>query len=135
MKIDIKTIIIILLLLISLFFCYKWYFSSDNLYKEKIDNLNSEYKKLEQSKKESDEKILTWKSKYDSLDVVDKNLSMDIKILKFNISKLEVKANTSKDSLTKISLRLKNAIKRINDFNPPNRTGDFLLESIKNKTK
>lgn len=135
MKIDIKTIIIISLLAISLFFCYKWYFSSDNLYKEKIDNLNSEYKKLEQSKKESDEKILTWKSKYDSLDVVDKNLSMDIKILKFNISKLEVKANTSKDSLTKISLRLKNAIKRINDFNPPNRTGDFLLESIKNKTK
>jgi len=50
MKFDIKTILILILLAASTIFGLKWFFSGNDASKEKIKQLEAEYKKLEQDK-------------------------------------------------------------------------------------
>lgn len=137
MKIDFKNILIISLLGLVLFFGYSWFFGDKSDYKEKVKQLEAEYKALEKEKNLVDSQIIKIKEKYDSLDVIDKKLQNDISKLESDIKKAELEAKNSKNKLLELKGELSETRKKIEEFksNPPNRTGDALLESIKNKTK
>jgi len=137
MKLDIKDILILVLLGISLFLGYSWYFKGNSGYKEKVKQLEKEYKELEKEKNLIDLEITKWKSKYDSLEVVDKKIQSDLLLLQEEVKRAEEEAKKSKQQLSKIRAELAETRKKIEEFkrNPPNRTGDDLLESLKNKTK
>jgi chromosome segregation ATPase len=136
-KLDIKSIIIIALLGFCLFFGYSWLFNDNSGYKEKVKQLEKEYKELEKNKKAVDIDIKVIREKYDSLDVIDKKLKSDIIKLESEIKKAETEASKSKTKFLELKKELSVTRQKIEDFkkNPPNRTGDALLESLKNKTK
>ena len=137
MKYDIKTIIILVLLGFTIILGYKWYFSGDDVSKEKVKQLERENKKLESDKKNSDIEINKWKVKFTDLDITDKKLKLEVSKSIKDAKDALIKANKSKLDLDNLQKRLNETRRKIEEFekNPPNRTGDALLESIKNRTK
>lgn len=137
MKLDFKSIIILVLLGFVLFFGYSWLFTDNSGYKEKVKQLEKEYKELETKKKLVDKEIDQLKVKFDSLDVIDKKLQTEVVKLESEIRRAESEANKSKNKFLELQGELAENRKKIEDFkkNPPTKTGDALLESLKNKTK
>ncbi len=136
MKLDVKSILILVLLAVSLFFGYKWFFGGNSEYKEKVKQLEKEFQELENQKKKVDLEISSWRAKFDSLSVEDNRLKQENIRLESQTRKAELEANKSKANLDRIKGDMKETQNKIEDFkkNPPNRTGDALLESLKNKT-
>lgn len=136
-KLDFKTILIIILLSLTIFFGLKWYFQRDNGSKERINQLEQKVEQLEKQKKEIDKQLLVWKNKFDSLVVENKKLEKDLYLQSEKTRIAELNANKSMQSLNKMRILIEESRKKIEELknNPPNRTGDILLESLKNKTK
>ena len=80
MKFDIKTIIILVLLGVSLLFGYKWFFSSDPSLKQRLKEIEAEYNALEEKKKESDKKIKGLEIEF--VDLQKKDKALQEKVLK-----------------------------------------------------
>jgi peptidoglycan hydrolase CwlO-like protein len=137
MKLDIKSILIVILLGFTLIFGYKWYFGNNNEYKDKLNQLQDRYDEIEKEKKESNKRLEDNAFVIDSLLFVDSLNNQKIALLEFNVREAEDKANESAGKLSKVQKELADTRKKIKEFknNPPNRTGDDLLNSIKNKTK
>jgi predicted nucleic acid-binding Zn-ribbon protein len=137
MKIDFKSILILILLAFALFFGYKWYFTDTSDYKNKLKELQKEYQLLEESKKENNLLIEKYKFELDSIMVQDSLNAIRISELESKVFDAEKNAAKSKKEFDKLQKQLEETRKKIEEFkkNPPNRTGDALLESIKNKTK
>jgi DNA repair exonuclease SbcCD ATPase subunit len=137
MELDIKTIIIFILLATSLFFGLKWFWGGNKDLKNEANRLEQEFKELEKRKKETDLEIESWKEKFNSLKSVESKLKQENEKLEQQTKKAEQDANLSKANLDKLKGEIKETQEKIEEFkkNPPNRTGDALLESIKNKTK
>lgn len=137
MKIDFKSILILILLAFALFFGYKWYFTDTSDYKNKLKELQKEYQLLEESKKENNLLIEKYKFELDSIMVQDSLNTIRISELESKVFDAEKNAAKSKKEFDKLQKQLEETRKKIEEFkkNPPNRTGDALLESIKNKTK
>jgi peptidoglycan hydrolase CwlO-like protein len=135
-KFDIKTILLIVLFTISTIYVYKWYFGS-NVDTSKIKDLTKRYKDIEKQKKVIDAEIIDWKSKFDELKIKDDELTRLIPKLAKDTRDAELRANKSKAELERIRLHILEIRKKIEEFkkNPSNRSGDALLESIKNQTK
>lgn len=138
MKLDIKSILILVLLTFTIIFGYKWYFSNDGgLYKEKITQLQKKYSDIEKKKSESDFRILEYEKQLDELlkrDLLSigkiKQLENDILISEKEANKSNIKFKELREELLKNNRRIEEFIK-----NPPVKNDDDLLESIKNKTK
>jgi chromosome segregation ATPase len=137
MKLDIKIILILVLLLFTLFFGYKWYFTDNSDYKGKINELKQQYQLLEEEKKENSLIIERYKVELDSIMEQDSLNLVRILYLELEVVESEKKAEISKNKFHKLKKELEKTQKEIEEFkkSPPNRTGDDLLESIKNKTK
>lgn len=137
MKIDFKSILILILLAFALFFGYKWYFTDTSDYKNKLKELQKEYQLLEESKKENNLLIEKYKFELDSIMVQDSLNAIRISELESKVFDAEKNAAKSKKEFDKLQKQLEETRKKIEELkkNPPNRTGDALLESIKNKTK
>jgi chromosome segregation ATPase len=137
MKLDIKSILILILLGLTLLFGFKWFFSGDKSSKERVKQLEQEFKELESQKKLVDLEIATWVAKSDSLKKLDVKLQAELAKQEAQTRKAEEEANKSKDNLDKLKKDIAETQHKIEEFknNPPNRTGDALLESLKNKTK
>lgn len=133
---DTKTILLIVFFTISLIFGYKWYFGS-NVDTNKLKDLEKKYKDLEEQKKVVDSEITNWKTQFDALKIKDDALAKLIPGLEKDIRDAEARANKSKADLDKIRLHILEIQKKIEEFkkHPSNRSGDTLLESIKNETK
>ncbi len=134
---DIKTILIIVLLSLTLIFGYKWYFGGDKESKDKVEILKKKVKELEKQEKEIDSKIKTWEAKFDKLDENDKKAKEDqLQIEKILIKYIE-QTNKDKVELDAMKKRMSDTRKKIEEFkkNPSNRTGDDLMSSIKSKTE
>lgn len=133
---DIKSIMIVILFLIAGIFFTQWYFGGENHRKERIA-LEKQNKKLQKQKEilASDFEKLQKKFEEDSTDL--EKIKVDIKDLDLKLKDKEaqlVKANKDlKDFKAGIS-KTKAEIQELRD-NPIKRTGDNLLESIKEKTK
>ncbi len=137
MKFDIKTIIILVLLGISLLFGYKWFFSNDPSLKKRLKEIESEYNTLEEKKKDADKRIKELENEFIVLQKKDKELQDKVVKLESDIKIAEQNAANSKNNLDKMKKELEETKHKIEDFkkNPPNRTGDDLLNSLKNKTQ
>jgi flagellar basal body-associated protein FliL len=137
MKLDIKSIIILVLLGLTLLFGYKWFFGGNKESKQRVKQLEQEFKQLESQKKLVDLEIATWKAKSDSLIKIDIKLQEDLARQEAETKKAEIESQKSKANLDKLKKDIIEIQNKIKEFkkNPPNRTGDELLESLKNKTK
>ena len=137
MKFDIKNTIILILLIVSILFGYKWFIESDSGSKERVKQLEKEFTELENKKKLTDLEINKWKSKFDTLQKEEDILKQENIKLEAETKKAEQEASKSKSNLDKLRLEMietKNKIEKLKN-NPIKRTGDDLLQSIKNKTK
>ena len=74
MKLDIKSILILILLGLTLLFGFKWFFSGDKASKERVKQLEEDYKKLEKDKEAAEAKIAAWKEIFDKKDKEDKKV-------------------------------------------------------------
>jgi chromosome segregation ATPase len=138
MKIDVKSILIIVFLTISLFFGYKWYFDTDNSnYKNQIKELRIQNRFLEKQRDSINVKINLLETELLKLTESEKTLLIKIGSLSAEIESAKKNANKSKTELEKLRTELANTREKIKHFknNPPNRTGDNLLNSLKNKLK
>lgn len=137
MKFDIKNTIILILLIVAIFFGYKWFIESDSGSKERVKQLEKEFAEMESKKKLTDLEINKWKSKFDTLQKEGDILKQENAKLEADVKKAETDAIKSKSNLDKIRremIETKNKIEKLKR-NPIKRTGDDLLQSIKNKTK
>jgi len=137
MKLDIKSILILILLGFTLIFGYKWYFSGDDGIKEELKQLQEQYDQIEKEKQESTKRLDANAIVIDSLLNIDSLNTEKIALLEFNVREAEDKANESAGKLSAVQKELAATRKKIKELkeNPANRTGDDLLNSIKNKTK
>ena len=137
MNLDIKSILILVLLGFTLIFGYKWYFSGDDASEEKLNQLQEQYDEIEKEKQESNKRLNDNAIIIDSLMVADSLNTERIALLEFNVGEAEDKAEESAGKLSEMQKQLADTRKKIEELkkNPPNRTGDDLLNSIKNKTK
>jgi chromosome segregation ATPase len=137
MKLDIKTILILVLLGLTLLFGFKWFFSGDKASKERVKQLEQQFKELESQKKAVDLEITGWRCKSDSLRQLDIKLQAELARQEAETKRAEIEAQKSKANLDKLKRDIAETQQKIEDFkkNPPNRTGDALLESLKNKAK
>ena len=136
-KDKIYLILIGTLLLISLIFGYKWFYGGNSASQERVKQLEAQFKELEEKKKASDEKIKYWETQFASLQAKSDSLKAEIDALEKQAQTAEADAKKSKAKFEALSKELAETRHKIEEFkkNPPNRTGDLLLESLKNKTK
>ena len=137
MKFDFKNIMLFILLITSVVFGYSWYSNKSYSHDSKIKKYITEIRKLEKEK-------LAYRVELDSLDselniFKERSIELDKQLSKLlsKLANLENIASSSKkkyDDLQKDLLETRRQI-ILFENNPPNRTGDFLIESIKNKTK
>lgn len=137
MKLDIKSILILILLLSTLIFGYKWFFTGDPASKERVKQLEIQNKELDQQNKLSDIKIGKLQNSFDSSVSVGIKLNKDVIQLEEKANKAEIEANITKFNLANIRKELNDTRKNIENLRNTQNTkteGD-LLQSIKNKTK
>jgi chromosome segregation ATPase len=134
---DIKNVIIIILLLVSIIFGLMWFLGDNDASKEKVKQLESEFKKLEEDKAQSDSKIADWKNKYRDAEKKDNELKAEISRLKADSRIAENKAKKSKEDLDKLQGGISENRKEIERLrkNPPILSDDELLESLIKKMK
>lgn len=136
MKFDLKTILILVLLVASTVFGLMWFFGGNDTSKEKVKQLEAEYKKLEEDKKAADAKILVWQDKFNVADAKDKKLAAAVTKSKADVKLAEEKAKKSKADLDKVQGGITENRKEIEALkkNPPVLTDDELLEALIKKT-
>ncbi len=134
-KIDPKTAIISLLLLFTLFFGYKWYFSDNN--KSIIDTLHKENAKLESERKLIALELDSMKNKNAYLIIEREKIETKIievsnLIDKYKREGIKSKADLEnfKKSMDKINNDIENLVK-----NPKNKQDEELLNSLRNHFK
>ena len=137
MKLDFTKILILFLLVSTIGFGLTWYFGGFDASKERVKQLEQEFKELESQKKLVDLEIATWVAKSDSLRKIDIKLQAELAKQEAQTKKAEIESNKSKANLDKLRKEMEETQHKIDEFkkSPPNRTGDALLESLKNKTK
>lgn len=128
--------IISILLIISLVFGLMWFLGSDSGSKERIHQLENNIAALEKKKQISEKNIAYWIKRFSNLQERQDSITLVIGRLEKEAITAETNANISKNKLETLKKELASTRKKIEDFkkNPPNRTGNSLLESIKNKT-
>lgn len=137
MKLDLKSILILLLLATTLIFGYKWFFSSDSASKERVKQLELEFKELEKKKMENELKLNALKASFDILKSKDDSLKLEVSRLEKETVAAEISAAASKARFANLQAELAKTRRKIEEFkkNPPIKTEDELLQSLKNKTQ
>lgn len=134
---DPKTIAIAVLVLLVLVFGATTFFKKDSLYKYKLEELQKVYD-TERNKRDSlDRELVKVRSEFAALKVKEKQLAANVARLDQGIASAKNDANLSKEELDRAKTSLEETRKKIADLksNPPNRTGDDLLNSLKLKTQ
>lgn len=134
---DFKTIFIFILLTLLMVVGYNWYFKADKNYKNQVESLKQENKKIKISRDSLSMNIFSLEKDFNLIKAREDSLMTRIGKLDTQISNSKNKANKSKaelDALRKELLETNNKIKELKN-NPPNRNGQDLINSIKNKTQ
>ena len=136
-NINTKDIVIIVLLLGCLVFGYRSFFSSDNLYKYKVEELRKQNDSLLNEKSIIDERLKNLSMEFDSLKIIEENLIEEINQRDIDIERSKNKADRSRKELDKYRKEMEESKKKIEWMkeNPANRTGDDLINSLKSKVK
>ena len=133
---DIKNILIGILLICTIIFGYKTFFTSDKLYKEKLKQLEAANKKLQEERVAIDLRIDSLKTEYNKLKEHEAKLAKDIANRDSEIAKDKAAAAKSQAELNKFKREMAETQQKIVDMkeHPANRTGYDLLNSLKLKT-
>ncbi len=137
MKIDIKSIIITLLLVASLFLYYKWHNSENSNYEQELNKLKQE-NLLIHKKRDS---LLSERSILQSDLNLIKNENQRLQLVSEKLEKESLeyrnRANKTKHELDNLRSQLEETHRKIEELkhNPPNRSDDNLLNSLRSKTK
>lgn len=109
----------------------------NNRNKDSYTRLESEFNILVDKQHQVELDIIKYQKMYDSLALVDSNLMIKVEKYEYDIKVAEDKAKASMDSLDLYRKDILKTLEKIEYFknNLPNRTGDELLESLKNKLK
>jgi septal ring factor EnvC (AmiA/AmiB activator) len=136
MKIDIKSILILFLLAGCLIFGYMWYFKRDPGYKKELKELRADNERIKRERDSINVHLKSLEIDFNKLKQNEKVLQQKISDLEVEIEKSKQKANKSQAELNRLRLKLEETRRKIKELknNPPNRTGDDLLNSIKIKT-
>lgn len=136
MKLDIKSILILVLLGFSLIFFYMWYFRGSDNYKDDLKKLKQENKELHEKRDSIQLHLNSLNDSFNELRKQDSLLKVKISDQELEIQKFKNKANASKDQLNKLLKELEETRKKIQELknNPPNRTDQDLINSLKIKT-
>lgn len=136
MKLDIKSILILVLLGFSLIFFYMWYFRGSDNYKDDLKKLKQENKELHEKRDSIQLHLNSLNDSFNELRKQDSLLKVKISDQELEIQKFKNKANASKDQLNKLLKELEETRNKIQELknNPTNRTGQDLINSLKIKT-
>lgn len=137
MKLDFNKIIILVLLLSTIGFGLTWYFGGFDKSKEKVKQLEKDYKKLEEEKKVAEAKIAVWQEIYKQKDIADKKMAVEVGNAKADAKIAKDNAEKAKLELSKIKGGMAQTRKEIDDLrnNPKVLTDDELLEELIKNTK
>ena len=138
MKLDIKSMLILILLGFTLLFGYKWYFDTNNSeYKKELKELRNQNKVLQKERDSINYNLRVLELDLLKLTETEKQLTLKIDSLNIEIISAKINANKNKEEFNKLKKELADTKKRIEYLknNPPNRTDDFLINSLKNKLK
>ncbi|NDF17635.1 MAG: hypothetical protein EB079_06690 [Verrucomicrobia bacterium] len=137
-KIDLKTGLILLLLLFCIVFFSMWYLKgSDSASKRELKRLKTEYKNLQKSRDSLDQVNIMLKDNFnDYQNKIDQRDSR-IQSIEYQLSQAKIDLSQSKKDLSDMKTELTKTRKRVEDLkkNPINREGDNLIESLKEKLK
>jgi uncharacterized protein (DUF3084 family) len=137
MKIDFRKIAILFLLISSTGFGLTWYLGGYDVSKQKVKELEEEYKKLEQEKKAADAKVAAWKEIYEKKDAQDKKLAIEVGTAKAAAKIAKENAEKAKQDLSNLQGGMAQTRKEIEELknNPKVLTDDELLEELIKNTK
>lgn len=137
MRFDFRKIAILFLLISSTGFGLTWYFGGYDTSKQKVKELEEEYKKLEQEKEAADVKVAAWKEIYEQKDAKDKKLAIEVGNAKAVAKTAKENAEKAKAELSKLQGGMNETRKEIEDMrhNPKVLTDDELLEELIKNTK
>jgi len=138
MKLDIKSILILVLLGFCLLFGYKWYFSTGNSeYKKQLKELRDSNRLLQSQRDSINIELKSLKTDFTLLKSEELSLKIDIEKLTEEIEITKANASKSKSELNKLKKDLLESRKKIEELksNPTNRVGDELLNSLKNNSR
>jgi LysM repeat protein len=129
---DFKKIVIIFLLLSTIGFGLTWYFGGFDASKQRVKQLEEEYKKLEKEKEAAEAKIAIWQDIYNKKDAEDKKLAIEVGTAKANAQRAKEDAEKAKKDLSRLQGGMAQTRKEIEELrnNPKVLTDDELLEDL-----
>lgn len=137
MKIDIKTIVIISLSLLTVLFVYLWWTGGNDFLEKENRRLNTEIKKIQEQRDslQTERKILEAEYKTIQERIIDKekfinSLSLSIEQYRINLKNTQEDLDRERKKLSEIDKE----IEKLKKF-PFERIGDQLFNSLKDKIK
>jgi chromosome segregation ATPase len=129
---DFKKIVIIFLLLSTIGFGLTWYFGGFDASKERVKELEEDYKKLEKEKEAAEAKIAAWKEIFEEKDKQDKKMTQEVINAKTDANVAKINAERAKSELSKLQSGMSQTRKEIEEMknNPKVLTDDELLEEL-----
>ena len=136
MKLDKKSIIILVLLGVSVIFFGLWYFNGDDT-KNKIKELESKNRQIEITRDSLDNVNKSLKLDFDKIQIVINDREEFIKQIEKNLSKVKLELDNANIKVKDGQKALSETKKKIEQLkrNPINRTDDSLINSLKEKLK
>lgn len=137
MKLDFTKILILFLLVSTIGFGLTWYFGGFDASKERVKQLEEQYKKLEGEKEAAEAKIAAWKEIYNEKDTKDKKLAIEVGKAKSEAVVAKQNAEKAKAELIKLQGGMAETKREIEEMknNPKVLTDDELLEDLIKNTK
>ena len=134
---NIKNILIGILLICTIIFGYKTFFSDNSQYKENLKQLEAANKKLQEERVAIDLKIDSLNTEYKMVKDHEAKLAKEISDRDSEIAKDKAAAAKSRAELDKFKNNLTETQCKIAEMksHPANRTGNDLLNSLKLKTQ
>lgn len=132
MKLDFTKILILFLLVSTIGFGLTWYFGGFDASKERVKQLEEDYKKLEKDKEAAEAKIAAWKEIFDKKDKEDKKMTQEVIKAKTDANVAKINAERAKAELSKLQGGMSQTRKEIEEMrnNPKTLTDDELLEDL-----
>jgi LysM repeat protein len=137
MKLNFNIILILFLLISTVGFGLTWYFGGFSESKERVKQLERDYKKLEAEKKIAEEKVAAWQEVYRLKDIEDKKLIIEVTNAKKEVMIARAMAAKFESELSSIKGDMAQTRREIEELknNPKVLTDEELLKDlVKNTT-
>lgn len=137
MKFDIKSWLIIVLLVAVIVFGGMWYFKKDEGSVQRVKDLEKEIVNIQKQKHDIDLVLVALKNNQAIIEKEISDKTAQLLIMEKENARLSGQVTISKQNLDALRKKLKETQDKIDELtkNPVKREGDDLLNSLKNNTK